>query len=102
RSKDYSKIKDLFRPSHADYTYQQKYGIRDYRGGGRASARETAMRVAAGAIAKKYLAQQCGVQVRACLTQLGPITADIQDWSQVEQNPFFCADASKVLEMEEY
>jgi chorismate synthase len=73
RSKDYSKIKDQFRPAHADYTYQKKYGIRDYRGGGRASARETAMRVAAGAIAKKYLLEACGTQVRGYLSQLGPI-----------------------------
>ena len=102
RSKDYSKIKDIFRPSHADYTYQQKYGFRDYRGGGRSSARETAMRVAAGAIAKKYLLQQHGVQVRAYLSQLGPIKAETLDWNQVEQNAFFCPDASKVAEMETY
>jgi chorismate synthase len=102
RSKDYSKIKDIFRPAHADYTYQQKYGLRDYRGGGRSSARETAMRVAAGAIAKKYLAQHCGVQVRGYLSQLGPIKAEALDWDQVEQNPFFCPDASKVPEMESY
>ena len=102
KSKDYSNIKDLFRPAHADYTYQQKYGIRDYRGGGRSSARETAMRVAAGAIAKKYLAQYHGVQVRAYLSQLGPIKAEALDWNQVEQNPFFCPDASKVAEMENY
>jgi chorismate synthase len=102
KSKDYNNIKDLFRPSHADYTYQQKYGIRDYRGGGRSSARETAMRVAAGAIAKKYLAQHCGVLVRAYLSQLGPIKAESLDWDQVEQNAFFCPDASKVAEMETY
>tara|TARA_R110002072_G_scaffold216658_1_gene374070 strand:- start:28739 stop:29824 length:1086 start_codon:yes stop_codon:yes gene_type:complete len=102
RSKDYSKIKDIFRPAHADYTYQQKYGFRDYRGGGRSSARETAMRVAAGAIAKKYLLQQHGVQVRAYLSQLGPIKAETLDWNQVEQNAFFCPDASKVAEMETY
>ncbi len=102
KSKDYSNIKDLFRPAHADYTYQQKYGIRDYRGGGRSSARETAMRVAAGAIAKKYLAQHCGVQVRGYLSQLGPIKAEQLDWDQVEQNPFFCPDASKVPEMEAF
>jgi chorismate synthase len=76
--------------------------FRDYRGGGRSSARETAMRVAAGAIAKKYLASQCGVQVRAYLSQLGPIKAEQLDWSQVEQNAFFCPDASKVAEMENY
>jgi chorismate synthase len=102
KSKDYNNIKDLFRPAHADYTYQQKYGIRDYRGGGRSSARETAMRVAAGAIAKKYLAQHCGVLVRAYLSQLGPIKAQTLDWNQVEQNAFFCPDASKVSEMETY
>lgn len=102
KSKDYSNIKDLFRPAHADYTYQQKYGIRDYRGGGRSSARETAMRVAAGAIAKKYLAEHCGISVRAYLSQLGPIKAEAMDWNQVEQNAFFCPDASKVPEMEAY
>lgn len=102
RSKDYSKIKDVFRPAHADYTYQQKYGFRDYRGGGRSSARETAMRVAAGAIAKKYLLQQHGVQVRGYLSQLGPVKAESLDWDQVEQNAFFCPDASKVAEMETY
>jgi chorismate synthase len=102
KSKDYNNIKDMFRPAHADYTYQQKYGIRDYRGGGRSSARETAMRVAAGAIAKKYLAQHCGVLVRAYLSQLGPIKAQTLDWNQVEQNAFFCPDASKVSEMETY
>jgi chorismate synthase len=102
KSKDYNNIKNMFRPAHADYTYQQKYGIRDYRGGGRSSARETAMRVAAGAIAKKYLAQHCGVLVRAFLSQLGPIKAQTLDWNQVEQNAFFCPDASKVSEMETY
>ncbi|MEH6650978.1 MAG: chorismate synthase [Motiliproteus sp.] len=101
RSKDYSNIKDSFRPGHADYVYQQKYGIRDYRGGGRSSARETAMRVAAGAVAKKCLAQ-FGVQVRGYLSQLGPIKAEALDWDQVHQNPFFCPDASKVAEMESY
>lgn len=102
KSKDYSNIKDIFRPAHADYTYQQKYGLRDYRGGGRSSARETAMRVAAGAIAKKYLAQHFGMQVRAYLSQLGPIKAEQFDWDQVEQNAFFCPDAGKVAEMESY
>ena len=101
RSKDYSKIKDQFRPAHADYTYQNKYGIRDYRGGGRASARETAMRVAAGAIAKKYLAQTCGIEIRGYLSQLGPIAIDSVDLDEVENNPFFCPDASKVAEMED-
>lgn len=102
RSKDYSNIKDLFRPAHADYTYFQKYGVRDYRGGGRSSARETAMRVAAGAIAKKYLHDRFGVQIRGCLTQLGPIAVDIVDWAAVEQNPFFCPDPARVPELETY
>ena len=102
RSKDYSKIKDQFRPAHADFTYWEKYGIRDYRGGGRASARETAMRVAAGAIAKKYLLETCGTQIRGYLSQLGPIAIDSVNYEEVENNPFFCPDASKVLEMEEY
>ncbi len=101
RSKDYSKIMDRFRPMHADYTYAQKYGIRDYRGGGRSSARETAMRVAAGAVAKKYLQQQ-GIMIRGYLSQLGPIKVESVDWSLVETNPFFCPDASKIAEMEEY
>ncbi|WP_101760365.1 chorismate synthase [Oceanicoccus sp. KOV_DT_Chl] len=101
RSKDYSKIMDRFRPMHADYTYAHKYGIRDYRGGGRSSARETAMRVAAGAIAKKYLAQQ-GIEIRGYLSQLGPIKAETVDWSVVETNPFFCPDQDKVPAMEEY
>ncbi|MCG7897076.1 MAG: chorismate synthase [Candidatus Thiodiazotropha lotti] len=102
RSKDYSDIMDRFRPGHADYTYNQKYGFRDYRGGGRSSARETAMRVAAGGIAKKYLQQRYGIQVRGYLSQIGPIRAEQFDWDQVEQNPFFCPDASKVAEMEAY
>ena len=102
KSKDYSKIKNLFRPAHADYTYQQKYGIRDYRGGGRSSARETAMRVAAGAIAKKYLRESLGVEVRGYLSQLGPIKADLVDWDEVHNNPFFCPDPSKVDEMATY
>lgn len=102
RSKDYSRLMDRFRPGHADYTYTQKYGIRDYRGGGRSSARETAMRVAAGAIAKKYLLEKCGIRIRGYLAQLGPIKAEKLDWSQVEQNPFFCPDADKIPEMENY
>lgn len=101
RSKDYSEISQKFRPGHADYTYWHKYGIRDYRGGGRSSARETAMRVAAGGIAKAVLAQ-LGVTVRAYLSQLGPIELPLNDWSDVENNPFFCADASKVAALEEY
>lgn len=103
RSKDYSDIKDTFRPAHADYTYSQKYGIRDYRGGGRSSARETAMRVAAGALAKKVLAS-FGIKVRGYLSQLGPIRIDQNrfDWEQVNLNPFFCPDAQAVPEMEAY
>ena len=102
RSKDYSKIQDQFRPAHADYTYFKKYGIRDYRGGGRSSARETAMRVAAGAIAKKYLHQLCGVQVLGYLSQLGPISIGQVIEDEIENNPFFCPDPDKVEEMESY
>jgi len=102
KSKDYSKIKDMFRPAHADYTYQQKYGIRDYRGGGRSSARETAMRVAAGAIAKKYLRESLGIEVWGYLSQLGPIKAELVDWNEVHNNPFFCPDPAKVDEMASY
>ena len=101
RSKDYSKIKDRFRPMHADYSYQQKFGARDYRGGGRSSARETAMRVAAGAIAKKYLARE-GIIIRGYLAQLGPIKAEKLEWEVVETNPFFCPDPDKVPEMEAF
>lgn len=101
RSKDYSEIMDRFRPGHADYTYQQKYGIRDYRGGGRSSARETAARVAAGAVARKYLAER-GIEIRGYLAQLGPIKAEALDWEEVNRNPFFCPDAAKVAEMEAY
>lgn len=100
RSKDYSKIKDVFRPGHADFTYHHKYGVRDYRGGGRSSARETAMRVAAGAVAKKYLAQEHGIQVRAYLAQMGEVTIDTVDWAQVEQNPLFCPDVNKLEELD--
>lgn len=102
RSKDYSNIADRFRPGHADYTYQQKYGFRDYRGGGRSSARETAMRVAAGAIAKKFLYTLEGIVVRGYLAQLGPIRLDFKDWTAVDENPFFCPDPSKVSELEAY
>lgn len=102
RSKDYSKIATTFRPGHADYTYQQKYGFRDYRGGGRSSARETAMRVAAGGVAKKYLKEQLGVEIHGYLSQLGPIKIDKVDWSVINNNPFFCPDADKVPEMEAY
>ncbi|MCH8499051.1 MAG: chorismate synthase [Marinobacter sp.] len=102
RSKDYSKIAAQFRPAHADYTYAHKYGVRDYRGGGRSSARETAMRVAAGAIAKKYLQARLGITVRGYLSELGPIKAEKLDWSEVVNNPFFCPDPDKVPEMEAY
>ncbi|MFQ1006731.1 chorismate synthase [Gilliamella apicola] len=101
RSQDYSQIKDIFRPSHADYTYQHKYGIRDYRGGGRSSARETAMRVAAGAIAKKYLHEKLGITIRGYLAQMGEIKCQLKDWQQVEKNPFFCADESKLDELDQ-
>ncbi|MCT7341073.1 chorismate synthase [Pseudomonas aeruginosa] len=101
KSKDYSAIKDLFRPAHADYTYHHKYGVRDYRGGGRSSARETAMRVAAGAIAKKYLAG-LGIQVRGYMSQLGPIEIPFRSWDSVEQNAFFSPDPDKVPELEAY
>ncbi|MBL4833257.1 MAG: chorismate synthase [Pseudomonas sp.] len=101
KSKDYSAIKDTFRPAHADYTYHHKYGIRDYRGGGRSSARETAMRVAAGAIARKYLASQ-GITVRGYMSQLGPIELPFRSWEAVHDNAFFSADPSKVPELEAY
>jgi chorismate synthase len=101
KSKDYSDIKDIFRPAHADYTYAQKYGIRDYRGGGRSSARETAMRVAAGAIAKKYLAAECGISVRGYMAQMGDLRPQVIDWDQVEQNPFFCPDPALVPQLEQ-
>ena len=102
RSKDYSEIAERFRPGHADYVYTQKYGFRDYRGGGRSSARETAMRVAAGAIAKKYLRERLGVEIRGYLSQLGPIELDLVSWDSVENNPFFCPDSSKVPELEAF
>ena len=102
RPKDYSKIQDKFRPAHADYSYWKKYGIRDYRGGGRASARETAMRVAAGAVAKKFLKEVCGTQIIGYLSQLGSICIETVDFAVIEQNPFFCPDPSKIAEMESY
>ncbi|MEH6638049.1 MAG: chorismate synthase [Porticoccaceae bacterium] len=112
RSKDYGNIKDVFRPAHADYTYFQKYGVRDYRGGGRSSARETAMRVAAGGIAKKYLSERYGVTIRGYLSQLGDISTDplaagstsidAVDWDEINNNAFFCPDASKVPELESF
>ncbi len=106
RSQDYGEIKDRFRPGHADFTYQQKYGIRDYRGGGRSSARETAMRVAAGAIAKKYLREQFGIEVRGFLSQIGEVKIAPQvieeiNWQQVNSNPFFCPDQRAVEKFDE-
>ncbi|MFO1372862.1 MAG: chorismate synthase [Candidatus Competibacteraceae bacterium] len=102
RSKDYGEILDRFRPGHADYTYHQKYGIRDYRGGGRSSARETAMRVAAGAIARKYLRERYGVVIRGYLAQLGPLRPAKVVWETVDHNPFFCPDPDKVAELEAF
>jgi len=102
KSKDYAGIKDRFRPGHADYTYQQKYGIRDYRGGGRSSARETVMRVAAGAIARKYLQDRLGIRIWGYLKQLGPIVLDVADVASIDANPFFCADPERVPELEAY
>jgi len=102
RSRDYGNIKDKFRPGHADYTYQQKYGIRDYRGGGRSSARETTMRVAAGAIARKYLAKKAAIEIRGYVAQLGPIEMQATDLDFVDQNPFFCADPDKIAELEKF
>ncbi len=102
RSRDYAEIKDRFRPAHADYTYTHKYGFRDYRGGGRSSARETAMRVAAGAIAKKYLSLRYGITIRGYLAQLGPIAVQQVDWEVIDTNPFFCPDQDKVADMEAF
>jgi len=102
RSKDYSEIKDRFRPGHADYTYHQKYGLRDYRGGGRSSARETALRVAAGGIAKRYLAHRFGVEIRGWLSQLGPIRVEFRDADAVNRNPFFAPDPERVPELEAF
>jgi chorismate synthase len=102
RSRDYGDIKDKFRPGHADYTYQQKYGIRDYRGGGRSSARETSMRVAAGAIARKFLREKLGVEISGYLAQLGPIKLAGTDMSIVNDNPFFCADPGRMDELETF
>jgi len=102
RSKDYGEIKDRFRPGHADYTYHQKYGHRDYRGGGRSSARETALRVAAGGVAKRYLQQRYGVEIRGWLSQLGPIRVAFRDPDAVDHNPFFAPDPDRVAELEAY
>lgn len=102
RSKDYGNIKDTFRPAHADYVYDQKFGFRDYRGGGRSSARETAMRVAAGAIAKKWLKQRYGIEIQGFLSQLGPIKLEMKDLSQVYDNSFFSPDPDAIPALEEY
>lgn len=102
RSRDYSTIADRFRPGHADYSWQQKYGIRDFRGGGRSSARETVMRVAAGAIARKLLAERFDVSIRASLVGMGPLEIPIEDWNSVNDNPFFVAAPGKVKELEDF
>ena len=102
RSKDYGNISEQFRPAHADYAYHMKYGFRDYRGGGRSSARETAMRVAAGAIARKWLRVRMGIEIRGYLAQLGPIKVEQLIWDEIDNNPFFCPDPDKVAEMEDY
>jgi chorismate synthase len=102
RSKDYGSIAETFRPGHADYTYWQKYGVRDYRGGGRSSARETTIRVAAGAIARKWLHERYGVTIRGRLSQIGPHQLGFKSWDAVAQNPFFCADPDIVPQLEDY
>lgn len=102
RSKDYGNIMHQFRPAHADYTYHQKYGFRDYRGGGRSSARETAMRVAAGGIAKKYLRERYGIEIQGYLAQLGPIIIEKLDWDQMEKSAFFCPDPDKEQQLADY
>ena len=101
KSKDYDQLKDVFRPSHADYVYSKKYGIRDHRGGGRSSARETAMRVAAGAIAKKYLSEKLDIKIIGYLSQIGSITISNFDSSQISLNPFFCPDPEVVTSIED-
>ena len=100
KSKDYDDLKDTFRPSHADYVYSKKYGFRDHRGGGRSSARETAMRVAAGAIAKKYLNEKQGIKITGYLSQIGPVKISEVDLTQVDKNPFFCPDSKVLVEIE--
>ena len=103
RSKDYTNIARQFRPGHADYTYWKKYGIRDYRGGGRSSARETTMRVAAGAVARKWLKLKLSIEIQGWLAQLGPIRTDeVMDWDEIDLNPFFCPDPDRVPELESY
>ena len=102
RSKDYGNIAENFRPGHADYAYTQKYGFRDYRGGGRSSARETAVRVAAGAIARKWLKERFGVTIQGWMSQLGPIRIPFVDALQISENPFFAPDAAIVPQLEDY
>lgn len=101
KTQDYNDIKNLFRPGHADYTYEKKYGIRDYRGGGRSSARETTMRVAAGAIAKKYLKNEYNINIRGYLSAIGNINCEFESWNTVEKNPFFCSNSKKILQIED-
>lgn len=101
RSRDYSQIKDKYRPGHADFTYDRKYGIRDYRGGGRSSARETAIRVAAGAVAKKYLRKACGLEIGAYVSQIGDIKISRVDWDFIESNALFCPDPDCLVDMEQ-
>lgn len=102
RSRDYGNIADTFRPGHADYAYEQKYGLRDYRGGGRSSARETAVRVAAGAIARKWLRERYGVVIRGYMAQLGEVEIPFVDWNEVDCNPFFAPNAAVVPQLEDY
>jgi chorismate synthase len=103
RSRDYDEISRQFRPGHADFTYWKKYGFRDYRGGGRSSARETTMRVAAGALARKWLSIELGIEIQGWLAQLGPIRTDeVMEWGTIDDNPFFCPDPGKVPELEAY
>ncbi len=102
RSRDYDKIRDKLRPGHADYTYNQKYGFRDYRGGGRSSARETAMRVAAGAIARKFLFEWLGIEIYGYLAQIGPHELQLEDRSAIDTNPFFCAEPGRIAALEDY
>ncbi|WWO98713.1 MAG: chorismate synthase [Candidatus Dasytiphilus stammeri] len=102
RAQDYSAIKEVFRPGHADYTYEKKYGIRDYRGGGRSSARETTMRVAAGAIAKKYLHSIHRIKIRGYLAQIGDIVCNFQNWEEVNKNDFFCPNVDKLVDLDRF
>jgi chorismate synthase len=102
RSRDYDKIKDRFRPGHADYTYLQKYGLRDYRGGGRSSARETVMRVAAGAVARKFLATRYGVRISGYVSQIGPLVLEPVEPASAYENPFFCPDPARIPELEQF